>query len=240
MLLSPGNWLIHSLSVTEWLAALLLIHRYAARIQRPGLKLFAFAMLPHLVGGLLVLGFHLSGDRTGWLLDASRVLTFLGSLSLLTATLCMLRLGGRARVWPTPLMVLVLVAPTWVLALAWGLSRMLGGAGAAGLMPGTNLLYVSFLVLLVVVQRRAPIVFSPVTVAGFWFLLVFVAGAVTATTIATHWLGLPSLSHADALHGASEALLTVSNLLIVLGVALRLRALDLAEEGREAQTASGG
>jgi hypothetical protein len=222
MLLSLPTWIIHLLTVTEWLAAIVLIRAYALRIERPRLRLFAYAMLPHLLGGLLVLAFHASGDRTGRLLDTARLLTFLGSLSLLAATVLMLRVP-RVKVAR-------LAGVVVLLGLAWGLSRLLGG-GAGTLLPGTNLLYLTFLVALLVVQRQDRRLFSPVTVAGFWFLLVFVAVTITTTRIATVRFGLPSLSHADLLHGASESLLSVSNFLIALGAHGRLRALRRRERG---------
>jgi len=217
MLLSIPTWIIHLLTVSEWLAALLLIHRYGVRIGRPGLRLFALAMLPHLVGGLLVLAFHASGDRLDGLLDTARLFTFFGSLCLLAATLWLL-LRSRATA--------VRVAAGLLAAgVVWGGSQLLGKADTAALLPGASLAYLAFLVLLVVLQRREPVLFSPVTVVGFWLLLVFVAGTIAATVFATDRLGLASLSHADLLHGGSELLLTLSNLLIVLGVQLRLRAL---------------
>ena len=231
MLLSIPTWIIHLLTVSEWLAALLLIRRYGMRIGRPGLRLFAAAMLPHLVGGLLILAFHASGDRLHGLLDSARLFTFLGSLSLLAATSWLLLRGRAAAVW--------VVAGLLAAGVAWGAGRLLGATPAAALLPAANLAYLAFLVLLVVLQRREPVLFSPVTVAGFWFLLVFVAGAVAATGFATGRLGLPSLSHADALHGASEALLTLTNLLIVLGVHLRLRALDATGPERDPRAAPG-
>ncbi|WP_338115420.1 DUF3593 domain-containing protein [Thiocystis minor] len=46
---------------------------------------------------------------------------------------------------------------------------------------------------------------------------------IVSTRIATLTQGLPSLSHADLLHGASESLLSVSNFLVALGVFLRIR-----------------
>lgn len=35
MLLSVPTWMIHLLTVSEWLAAILLLRRYAIRIDRP-------------------------------------------------------------------------------------------------------------------------------------------------------------------------------------------------------------
>ncbi|NBC13453.1 MAG: DUF2499 domain-containing protein [Gammaproteobacteria bacterium] len=220
MLLSIPTWIIHLLTVSEWLAALLLIHRYGVRIARPGLRLFAVAMLPHLVGGLLVLAFHASGDRLGGLLATARLFTFLGSLSLLAATLWLLLRARSAAVW--------VVAGLLAAGVVWGASQLLGKADTAALLPGASLAYLAFLVLLVVLQRREPVLFSPVTVAGFWLLLLFVAGTIAATVFATGQLGLASLSHADLLHGGSELLLTASNLLIAWGVYRRLKALEPA------------
>jgi hypothetical protein len=218
MLLSLPTWIIHLLTVSEWLAALVLIRRCARCIVRPELALFAYAMIPHLIGGLLVLSFHASGDRATMLLDAARVMTFLGSLSLLAATMLMMPHTARAtRRWLAGAVVFV--------GLLWGLSRVLGDGGIGALLPGTNLTYLAFLVLLLVVHRQDRRLFSPVSIVGFWFLLVFVAVTITTTHIATTRLGLPSLSHADVLHGASEALLSVSNFLIAYGAHRRLRAL---------------
>ncbi len=215
MLLSLPTWIVHLLTVSEWLAAILLIHRHAGRIGHPRLKVFAYAMLPHLSAGLLVLSFHLSGDRANWLLDGSRLMTFLGSLSLFAATLLLLRTRRLPILW--------LVGGLLVLGLSWGLSRLLTAGGVAALLPGANLMYLGFLLLLLVVHRRERVLFSPVSIAGFWFLLVFVAGTIAATRIATVQVGVPSLSHADLLHGASESLLSLSNFLIALGAYRRLR-----------------
>ncbi len=215
MLLSLPTWIIHLLTVSEWLAAMLLIERYARRIERPRLRLFAVAMLPHLLAGSLVLAFHASGDRAGWLLEASRVATFCGSLCLLAAGLLLLR---STRVPPGLLAGVVLVAGLFAGIAGWVL-----GDGMPSMLPLANLAYLAFLVVLVVVARQDPVLFSPITVFGFWFLLVFVAVTIATTHVATHRLGLASLSHADLLHGGSEALLSVSNFLIAFGAFRRLR-----------------
>ena len=215
MLLSIPTWIIHLLTVGEWLAAILLIRRYAVVIAHPKLAIFALAMIPHLIGGLLVLGFHISGDRALWLIGASRLFTFAGALSLLAVSLWMLqprRLGGTRGA------VAVLSAGA-----LWGGWRLLSGSGLQSLLPGTNLVYVTFLVTLLLLYRKDRSLFSPISVLGFWFLLVFVAVTITATGYATRQLGLPSLTHADLLHGASESLLSVSNLLIAFGAYRRLR-----------------
>ncbi len=227
MLLSVPTWIKHLLTVSEWLAAILLLRRYAARIEHPALAGFAYAMLPHLFGGFAILGFHLSGDRVTWLMDLARVLTFIGSLSLLTVSLLLMpsdRLPRRA-----------LALAVVLLATLWALVRLLTSAeGFAALLPGANLLYLGFLLLLLVLYRLDRALFSPLTIFGFWFLLVFVAVTIIATWVATERLGLPSLAHADLLHGVSESLLSLSNLLIALGVYLRLRRIE-----RSAPSAAG-
>ena len=62
--------------------------------------------------------------------------------------------------------------------------------------------------------------------AGFRFLLVFVAVTIYTQHVAVNVMGLPSLSHADLLHGGSEAFLSVSNLMIALGALVQLRRLQ--------------
>jgi hypothetical protein len=54
------------------------------------------------------------------------------------------------------------------------------------------------------------------SLAGFKFLLVFVFGSIPAAVLASSEYGV-SLADSDWLHGTAEALLTVTNLLIVLG-----------------------
>jgi len=62
MLLSWPTWAIHLFTVTEWAVAMGLLWRYGGLIQRRELQVFAVCMGPHLMSGLLILGFHLSGD----------------------------------------------------------------------------------------------------------------------------------------------------------------------------------
>ncbi len=223
MLLSAPTWIIHLLTVSEWGVAILLLRRYAIRIERPRLCWFAYAMIPHLLAGLAVLGFHLSGDRADGLIALSRLLTFVGSLSLLSATLLLLPEGR----FPLP----SAAAAVMALGLVLGLFRWrFGEVGSAALLPAANLAYLGFLLLLLVLYRQDRVLFSALTVFGFWFLLVFVAVTITTTRIATLRLDLPSLSHADLLHGASEALLSVSNALIAFGIYRRLRAAEVASQ----------
>lgn len=63
--------------------------------------------------------------------------------------------------------------------------------GFAALLPGTNLLYLGFLLMLLVLYRLDRALFSPLTIFGFWLLVVFVAVTIAATWLATERLGLP-------------------------------------------------
>ncbi len=215
MLLSLPTWIIHILTVSEWLVALVLFERYGRAINSPQLRVFALCMVPHLFAGASMLLFHVGSDQWDAVLAAARVLTFVGSLMLLAAALWMLQLRYSNKVW-------------WLvpLVLVGGLAYAATSAeGAAALLPLTNSMYLVFLVALLFIRRADPRLFSWLTVAGFWFLLVFVIVTIFNQHLAVNVWGLPSLSHADTLHGASEAVLSVSNLMIALGVHLQLRRL---------------
>lgn len=216
MLLSWPTWIIHLLTVSEWALASVLFWRYGRLIQRPELQRFALAMTPHLAAGLAILGFHLSGDSWHGLLDGARVLSLLGSLLLLAATLGMLPALKPLHPW------LWSIAP---LGLGWALVAHWPPVGEESLkvLRLANLAYLLFLLSLLAVYRTDRRLFSPLSIAGFWFLLVFVAVTIAATHLATaHW-GLPSLSHADPLHGFSESFLSIANLLVAWGAYRRLR-----------------
>ncbi|HBG96430.1 MAG TPA: hypothetical protein DDY14_14195, partial [Chromatiaceae bacterium] len=111
-------------------------------------------------------------------------------------------------------------------SLVVGVPRLLGGTDLSSFLSLAQVFYLGFLLLLILVYRRDPSLFSPLTIIGFWFLLVFVAVTIVTTYIATVQLGLPSLPHADVLHGLSESLLSVANLLVALGALQRLRTVD--------------
>lgn len=218
MLLSIPTWIIHLLTVTEWLAAIVLIRRYALAIAHPRLAAFALAMIPHLIGGMAVLAFHVSGDQAHWLMGVAQLFMFVGSVSLLAASLWLLqprRIGGER------LAGLVIAA-----GVLWGGWGLVSADELVTLMAGTNAAYLTFLVTLLLLYRKDPLLFSPISIVGFWFMLVFVAVTVVAIHIATEQIGLPSLSHADVLHGAAESLLSISNFLIAFGAYRQLSALD--------------
>eukprot|EP00899_Mesostigma_viride_P012277 jgi/Mesvir1/2104/Mv16635-RA.1 len=75
----------------------------------------------------------------------------------------------------------------------------------------------------------------PVTLFGFYFLLVFVAVTIPAGIYAKVEYQT-SLANVDWLHGAAESFLTITNLLIVIGLQ---RALDRAK-GANPLTSAGG
>jgi hypothetical protein len=215
MLLSLPTWIIHLLTVSEWLAAMVLFARYAGAIDSVPLRRFALCMLPHLLAGAGILLFHASGDRWDAVLAGARALTFAGSLLLFAATVAMLPLRHARLAW-------WLVPP----ALGWGVVHTsLSTGGAAALLPATNALYLGFLIALLLTYRSDRSLFSPLSVLGFWTLLLFVAVTLTSRHVAVDLWGLPSLTHADTLHGASEAILSLSNLMIAWGVHQRLRRL---------------
>jgi len=228
MLLSLPTWIIHLLTVSEWLAAMVLFERYARVIDSAPLRLFALCMLPHLLAGTGILLFHASGDRWDAVLAAARALTFVGSLALLAATVAMLSLRlARLAWWLVPL------------TLGWGVVHASASPdGVAALLPATNALYLCFLITLLLAYRSDPRLFSPLSVLGFWFLLVFVAVTLASRHVAVDLWGLPSLTHADILHGASEAVLSLSNLMVAWGVHRRLRRLRTAPSGAPPAVAS--
>lgn len=141
------EWPGQKLTDYAHLTADLLLRPYAILIERPRLRWFAYAMTPHLLAGLAVLGFHLSGDQADGLIALSRLLTFVGSLSLLSAALLLLPEGRFPRGSAA--------AAVMALGFVWGLFRWwFGEAGSAALLPAANLVYLGFLLMLLVLYRR--------------------------------------------------------------------------------------
>ena len=67
-------------------------------------------------------------------------------------------------------------------------------------------------------SKQAP----PLMLFGFYFLLVFVAATIPAGIVAKREYG-EALANVDFLHGGAELFLTVTNLLIVLGLRRAIR-----------------
>ncbi len=216
MLLSFPNWIIHISSALEWGIGAAFIFRYGKLTQRRNIRLFGLAMLPHWIGSFFILGYHISTDSIPLLLDMSEVINFFGSISLLLATLNILKTTQK------------ISATGYTVALAaimiTGKPQSYMGADIFDtILQLSSVVYLTFLVLLLVLFRRDRTVFSGLTVAGFWFVLVFISVTVFCMYLATMVRGYPTLSHDDLLHGLAESLLTVSNLMIAIGAHRQIR-----------------
>jgi hypothetical protein len=234
MLLSFPTWLIHISSMAEWLYAAVLLYRYGALLGRNDVQRFALCMLPHWFGGMCVIIYHLLGDAILLWLDLSKLLNCAGSIALLYAALRLLYpnkfFNNDART--TAMLVVFFHAP-----IAAQLSdKSLSSSEAIVFNPMfvnavfqlSSMIYLGFLIALWIFYRRdkrtaSESIFSGVTVAGFWFLLIFVTVTVGCIYIATKLRGYPTLTHDDALHGFAEFFLTISNTMIVFGVRQKLR-----------------
>lgn len=210
-LLSLPNWIIHLSSSLEWGIAALLMYRYGRITDRLDIRFFALSMLPHWTGSFFVLAYHISADSIPLLLDLSETINLFGSIALLLATLRMLKTAGAA---PAAGM----MAGLCTVMIAGKPQSYMGDDIFDAILQISSVVYLSFLVLLLRVRKKDPSVFSGLTVAGFWFVLVFISVTVCFMYLATEVRGFHSLSHDDLLHGSAESLLTISNLMIVLGI----------------------
>jgi len=216
MLLSFPNWFIHISSALEWGIGAALIFRYGTLTGKRNIRLFGLAMLPHWIGSFFVLGYHLSTDSIPLLLDLSEVINFFGSISLLWATLILLKTTGKspAAVYGTACIAIIFTGKP---------QSYMGADIFDTILQLSSVVYLTFLVLLLVLFRRDRTIFSALTVAGFWFVLVFISVTVYCIYLATVVRGYPTLSHDDLLHGLAESLLTVSNLMIAIGAHRKIR-----------------
>ena len=222
MLLSFPNWIIHISSALEWGIGAFLIFRYGMLTGRRDIRLFGIAMLPHWIGSFFVLGYHISTDSIPLLLDLSEVINFFGSISLLWATLKLLKATGKSS---------AALSSTACLAIVFaGKPHSYMGADIFDtILQLSSVVYLTFLVLLLVLFRRDRTVFSALTVAGFWVVLVFISVTVYCIYLATVVRGYPTLSHDDLLHGLAESLLTVSNLMIAFGAHRKIREFEAGQ-----------
>ena len=216
MLLSFPNWIIHISSALEWGIGAFLIFRYGTLTGRRDIRHFGIAMLPHWVGSFFVLGYHISTDSIPLLLDLSEVINFFGSISLLWATLNLLKATKQKQAAGYTAVVSAIV-------FAGKPQSYMGSDIFDTILQLSSIVYMTFLVLLIVLYRRDRTVFSALTVAGFWFVLVFISVTVFCIYLATDVRGYPTLSHDDLLHGLAESLLTVSNLMIAFGAHRKIR-----------------
>ena len=83
--LSIPTWIIHILSVTEWIVAIWLVWSYAKISLNPVWKGFAIAMLPALVSAICVCTWHFydNDPSLGWLGTVQAAMTLLGNLALM-------------------------------------------------------------------------------------------------------------------------------------------------------------
>jgi hypothetical protein len=209
MLLSPLTWLIHILTVTEWIAAIILLYHYGRLQPSPNLQLFAFGMIPHALGGMSVLLFHFYDDTQMIWLMIARWWTWLGSFSLATITLLIMwnRWSYRSA--------LSIMSGVFIIGVGWVIWHH---QDSHALLQQANGLYFIFLINLVLIGVTKREQFSWWTIGGFWFVLIFVVVTMITTSLATTWYGVPSLAHHDRLHGLSESLLSLSNAMIVFGL----------------------
>jgi hypothetical protein len=216
MLLSFPNWIIHLSSALEWGIGAALLFRYGRLTGRRDIRIFALSMLPHWSGSFCVLGYHVSGDSIPLLLDLSEIINLIGSLSLLFATLNILKSTKKAPAFS-------FTAAFGAIMIAGKPQSYLGADIFDTILQISSLVYLTFLVLLLIVYRRDRTIFSGLTVTGFWFVLVFISVTIFCMYLATVVRGYPTLSHDDFLHGLAESLLTVSNLMIVIGARQKIR-----------------
>lgn len=216
MLLSFPNWIIHISSALEWGIGAALLFRYGQLTGRRDIRIFALSMLPHWSGSFFILGYHVSGDSIPLLLDLSEIINLFGSISLLLATLNLLKSTKKEASF-------VFTAALGAIMISGKPQSYLGDDIFDTILQLSSVVYISFLVLLFVVYRRDRTIFSGVTVAGFWFVLVFISLTIFCMYLATVVRGFPTLSHDDLLHGVAESLLTISNLMIAIGAHRRIR-----------------
>ena len=217
MLLSLPNWLIHISSSAEWGIAALLMYRYGTLIERKDIQRLGLFMIPHWIGSWFVLAYHIKGDSIPLLLDLSETVNLFGSISLLYASLGILK---------------TLKSTTTLNVMAFAGIFLLNGRPQSymgedifdAILQVSSVVYISFLISLIIIRKRDPALLSGLTVAGFWFVLVFISVTVFFIYLSTDVRGFATLSHDDLLHGSAESLLTVSNLMIVLGIHRQIKA----------------
>lgn len=216
MLLSLPNWIIHLSSSLEWGIAAALLFHYGKITGRRDIRLFGLAMLPHWSGSFFVLGYHISGDTIPMLLDMSELINLFGSTALLLATLNLLKSTKKTSATSY-------TAALAAIMIAGKPQSYLGADIFDAILQLSSVVYITFLVLLLKVWRRDRTIFSGLTVAGFWFVLIFISVTIFCMYLATVVRGYPTLSHDDLLHGLAESLLSISNLMIAIGAHRKIR-----------------
>ncbi|MEI6638398.1 MAG: DUF2499 domain-containing protein [Chlorobium sp.] len=217
MLLSFPNWIIHISSALEWGIAAALLFHYGRITGRRDIRLFGLAMLPHWSGSLFVLSYHIFGDSIPILLDMSELINVFGSTALLLATMNLLKSIRKVTAEAG------YTAAIGAIMIAGKPQSYLGADIFDTILQISSVIYLAFLVLLLVVHRRDKTIFSGLTIAGFWFVLLFISVTIFCMYLATQVRGYPTLSHDNLLHGLAESLLSISNLMIALGAHHKIR-----------------
>ncbi len=85
--LSLPTWIIHISSVLEWMAAMLLVWRFALLSRRLVWRWLAIAMFPALVSAMAACTWHFFDNAPGlsWLVTLQAALTVVGNTTLCLA-----------------------------------------------------------------------------------------------------------------------------------------------------------
>lgn len=236
MLLSFPNWVIHISSALEWGIAAAIFIRYGMLSGRKEIRLFGISMLPHWIGSFFVLSYHISGDTIPVLLDLSELINLFGSLALLWATINLWQHGtngSTAKETRPPANGTQLLSIGAIL-IAGKPQTWLGADIFDTILQISSVIYLSFLVMLLLVHRRDKSIFSPVSIAGFWFVLVFISVTIFCMYLATEVRHFPTLSHDNLLHGMAESLLSISNLMIAIGASQKLTEFKAGQQHKTA------
>ena len=219
MLLSLPNWLIHISSSLEWGIAAFLMYRYGEMIGRKDLKRLGLFMIPHWIGSWFVLAYHVSGDDIPILLDLSETVNLLGSIALLYASIGILKTIESRKITN-------IMAISGMFLISGRPQSYMGEDVFDLILQISSVVYISFLVTLILIKKKDPHILSGLTIAGFWFVLIFISVTVFFMYLSTEVRGFPTLSHDDLLHGSAESLLTISNLMIVLGIHRQIKRVE--------------
>lgn len=219
MLLSLPNWLIHISSSLEWGIAALLMYRYGVMIGRADVRRLGLFMVPHWIGSWFVLAYHISGDAVPVLLDLSETVNLFGSIALLYASLGILKTIKSRNTTSV-------MAATGLFLISGRPQSYMGEDIFDLILQISSVVYLSFLATLIMIKKRDPDLLSGLTIAGFWFVLVFISVTVFFMYLSTEVRAFPTLTHDDLLHGSAESLLTISNLMIVLGIHRQIKRVE--------------
>jgi hypothetical protein len=210
----------------EWFIAFILLFKYGKMIQRPDIQRFAILMIPHWLGGMCVILFHITGDQVAFLLDLSKIINFFGSMALISGAILIIRYIKSTRVHEP-----VVTASTF-LGLGW-LHLTDYQTFIESVFQLSSMFYLVFLVLILYIYRLDKQVFSKLTVFGFWFVLIFVAVTVVTIYYSTQIRGFETLTHDDFYHGFAESFLSLSNLMIAIGINNKIKLHQRSFEAKE-------